>query len=108
MYLTVIHAKSSPEVVPGALILGVLAEPTIPCDTIFGSLGTMKGVDSGFDRCLMFKSLNRSPGFALLDQGPCHLQNGLDAWNCWATKSAMRWTSSKHHSQSRVTGVIVG
>ena len=82
MYLTVVHAESSPEVVPGALVLGVLADPTKPGGTIFGSLRTMKGLDSGFYRCLMFKSPNMSPGFALLDKGPCSFQNCPDAWNC--------------------------
>ena len=81
MYLTVVHAKSSPEIVPGALVLGVPADPTKPGGTIFGSLRTMKGLDSGFYRCLMFKSLARNPGFALSDEGPCHFQNCLDAWN---------------------------
>jgi hypothetical protein len=67
MYLTVVHAEPSPEVVPGPVVLGVLTDPTIPWGTIFGSLATMNCVNRGFYRCLVLKSLNRSPGFALLE-----------------------------------------
>jgi hypothetical protein len=81
MYLTVVHTEPSPEVVPSTVILGVLADPTIPGGTIFGSLTTMNGVDRGLYWCLMLKSPSRSPGFALLDQGQRHFQNCSDAWN---------------------------
>jgi hypothetical protein len=47
MYLTVVHSKPSPEVVPGAMVLGVLADPAIPRGTIFRSLTTMNDVDRG-------------------------------------------------------------
>jgi len=82
MYLTVVHAQPSPEVVPGAMVLGVLTDPTIPWGTILRSLTTMNSVDRDFYRCLVLKSLDRSPGFALLDQRPCHFQECPDAWNC--------------------------
>ena len=73
MYLTVVYSEPSPEVVPGANVLGVLADPAMPRSTIFRSLTTKNYLDRCLYWLLVFKSPRSSPRFALLDQGPCYL-----------------------------------